>query len=69
LFEVFEMAVCVPRLAFSSRPEYRCDVVLPLDVGFRGEVQIAAIRLGFTCERGFEIVVGLRAFELHDASV
>jgi glycine cleavage system aminomethyltransferase T len=42
---------------------------LPFNVGFRGKVKIAAIRLGFTGERGFEILVGLRAFELHDASV
>jgi hypothetical protein len=63
------MAMRVPRLAFRSRPKHGCDVVLPFYVSFRGKVKITAIRLGFTGERCFEIVVGLRAFELHDASV
>jgi hypothetical protein len=38
-------------------------VVMAFDVGFRGEIQVAAVRLRLAGERGLEVVVGLGAFE------
>src|SRR3954468_19372850 len=61
--QVLEVAVRVSGLAFGGRAEKRGYVVLAFDVGLRGEVQVAAIRLRFTGERGLQVVVGLGTFE------
>jgi hypothetical protein len=61
--EVFEVAVRVAGLAFSGGAEERGDVVLAFHVGLRGEVEIAAVRLGLARERGLQVVVSLGAFQ------
>src|SRR6267154_572705 len=45
LLQVFEMTVGMTGFALRSGPEDRCDVVLPLDVGLRRKVEIAAVCL------------------------
>jgi hypothetical protein len=50
-------------LAFGGRTEYRGDVVIAFDVGLLGEIKIAAVRLRFAGECGFQIFFGLAAFE------
>ncbi|KOT06633.1 hypothetical protein DM77_1002 [Burkholderia mallei] len=63
-FQVFEVAVRVARFALGGRAEQRRDVVLPLDVRLRREVEVAAIRLRFAGERVFQVLFGLAALEL-----
>jgi len=38
---------------------------LPLDVGFIGEIEVAAVGLRFADESGFQVFFSLGAFELH----
>ena len=63
LLEVLEVTVRVSGLAFGGGAEQRRDVVLPFDVGFRGEIEIASVRLRLAGERGFVVVVGFAALE------
>ncbi len=51
--------------AFGRRPEHGGNVVVALDVGLLGEIEIAAVGLGFPGERGFQVFFGLAAFEAH----
>ena len=61
--EVLEVAVRVTGLAFGGRTEHRGHVVVTLDVGLGGEVEVAAVRLRFAGERGLEVRFGLAALE------
>jgi hypothetical protein len=63
------LAVSVAGFAFGGRAEHRRNVVLAFNVRLRGEIEVAAISLGFARERGLEVAMGFRAFELHSASV
>ena len=63
--QIVEMAMRVAGLALGGRAKHRRDVVLPLDVGLAGEIQVAPVRLRFAGERGLEVVVRLRALQLH----
>ena len=62
--EVVQVAVGMAGLAFGRRAEQRRDVVLAFDVGLVREIQVAAVRLRLAGERGLEVVVGFRAFEV-----
>ncbi len=53
------------RLTFGGGTEYGRHIVVALDVGFAGKVQIAAVRLGLTGERVFQILFGFAAFQRH----
>src|SRR5690348_10798081 len=55
----------MPGLALSGRPEDRGDVVLTLDVGLVGEVEVTPIGLRFARERRFQIFVRLGALQIH----
>jgi len=55
LLEEFEMAVGVARLALGGRAEHHGDVVVALHIGLLGEVEIAAVSLGFSGESGLQI--------------
>ena len=57
------MAVRVAGLALGGRAEQGGHVVLALDVGLVREIEVAAIRLRLAGESGFQVVVGLGAFE------
>src|SRR5690606_34025011 len=59
------VAVRVARLALGGRAEHRGDVVEALDVGLLREIEVAAVGLALTGERGLQILFGLRALELH----
>ena len=59
------MAVRVTRLALGGRTEHDGDVIEAFDVGTVGEIEIAAIRLRFACERVLQILFCLAALELH----
>jgi len=50
---------------FRGRTEHRRHVVLAFDVGFRCEIQVAAIGLRFAGKCGLQISFGFRSFELH----
>src|SRR5579859_2941995 len=63
LLEELEMAVGVAGLALGGRAEHGSDVVIALDVGLLREIEIAAVGLALASERGFQITLGLRAFE------
>src|SRR5690606_38636656 len=64
-FEVLEVAVRVAGLAFGGRAEHRGDVVVAFDVRLRGEIQVAAVGLRFAGERVLQVLLGLRAFQVH----
>jgi len=61
-FEVLEMPVCVPGLAFRRRAEYSGHIVETLDIGLGCEIQVTPIRLRLAGERILEILLRLAAF-------
>src|SRR6185437_5986463 len=66
--EIVEVPMGMAGFAFSRRAKNRRHVVLTLDVGLVGEIQITAVRLRFAGERILEILVRLRAFERFHAT-
>ena len=62
-FEILEMPVRVPCFAFRSRAEDRRNIVIALNIGLGGEIQIATIGLRLTRKRVFKISLGLAAFQ------
>src|SRR5688572_23218634 len=66
--EILEVTVRVARLALGRRPEHGRDVVIALDVGLGGEVEVAAIRLRLAGEGVLQILLGLAALEVHCCS-
>ena len=63
------MAVRVAGLAFGGGAEHGGDVVVAFDVGLLREIQIAAVRLRFAGECGFQIFLGPGAFQIaHDVT-
>ena len=63
LLEVLEEPVRVPCFAFRSRTEDRRNIVIALDIGLGGEIQIATIGLRLTRKCVFKISLGLAAFQ------
>jgi hypothetical protein len=63
LLEVLEVPVRVPCFAFRSRTEDRRNIVIALDIGLGGEIQIATIGLRLARKRVFKISLGLAAFQ------
>jgi hypothetical protein len=55
--------------AFSRRAEHGGDVVIAFDVGLLREVEIATVRLAFAGKGVFQILLGLRAFELRHGAL
>ena len=55
----FEMAMRVAGLAFGGRAEDGGDVVVAFDVGLLSEVEVTAVGLAFTGERGLQVTFGL----------
>src|SRR5664279_5225527 len=53
-------------LALGGGAEQRGDVVLALDVGLVGEVEVAAIGLRLAGERVAQALLGLRSLQTHD---
>ncbi len=53
----------VARFAFGGGAEHGGDIVVAFDVGLLREIEIAAVRLALAREGGFQIVVGLAAFQ------
>ncbi len=47
-------------LTLGGRAEDGGDVVVALDIGLLGEIQVAAIGLAFAGKRGLQILHGLR---------
>jgi hypothetical protein len=64
LLEVVEMTMGMTGLTFGGLAKIAGDLWIPFDIGDLGEIQIAAVRLGFAGECGLEIFVGLRSLEL-----
>ena len=62
-FEILEKPVRVPCFAFRSRTEDRRNIVIALDIGLGGEIQIATIGLRLTRKCVFKISLGLAAFQ------
>src|SRR5882724_7969354 len=61
--DIFEMTVRVPGLALGSRAEHGGDIVEALDLGLRGEIEIAADRLDLAGKRALKILRGLGSLE------
>jgi len=57
------MAMGMAGLAFGGRAEDGGDVVVALDVGLLGEIEVAAISLAFAGEGRLEIVDRLRCLQ------
>ena len=55
------MAVCVTRFTFGGGTENGGDIVVTFNVGFLGEIQIAAVGLRFTGKGCLEVIFGLRS--------
>jgi hypothetical protein len=53
----------VPCFAFRSRTENCRNIVIALDIGLGGEIQIATIGLRLARKRVFKISLGLAAFQ------
>ena len=47
ILEIFQAAVRVAGLAFRGGPEHGGDVVVALDIGLQGEIEIAAVGLAY----------------------
>ena len=60
------MAVRMPRLTLGGRTEHGRNVVVTLDVGALGEVQVTAIGLRLAGKRILQILFGFRTFQRHD---
>src|SRR5690606_18142885 len=63
--EVLEVPVRMAGLALGRRAEYGRDVVVALDVRLRREIEVPAVRLGLARERVLQVLLCLRALELH----
>jgi hypothetical protein len=57
------MSVGVAGFTFGGGAEYGGHIVVALYVGLGGEIQIAAVGLGFTGEGGLKVVFGLASFK------
>src|SRR5690606_30921863 len=65
LLEVFEVAVRVAGLTLGGGAKHGGHVVVTLDVGLRGEVQVATVGLRFAGKRFFQVQLGFAAFKFH----
>ena len=59
LLQVFQVAVGMPGFALCGGAKDGGYIVVTLDVGLGGEVQVAAVGLGFAGEGVFEVLFGL----------
>jgi hypothetical protein len=55
-------------LALGGRAEHGGDVVVALDVGLLGEIQVAAVGLALAGESGLQVVFGLGSLEVRHGS-
>src|SRR4030067_2325961 len=69
LLQVFQVPMGVAGLALSRGAEYRRDVVITLDIGLGGEIQIATVGLGLTGKGLFQITFSLTSFKLRHGHV
>jgi NAD/NADP transhydrogenase alpha subunit len=60
------MAVGVAGFAFGGRAEHGGNIVVAFDVGLLCEIEVTAVGLAFTSERGLEVFLGLRSLQSHD---
>ena len=65
--EELQMAMGMTGLAFRGRPENGGDIVVTLDVGLLGKLQIAAICLALAGECGLQILFRLASLQRHSA--
>src|SRR5688572_18665709 len=63
--EILEMSVRMTRLTLGRRTEHSGNVVVAFDIGLGCEIQVTAIRLGFTGECVLQVLFGIAAFEVH----
>ncbi len=64
-FEILEVPVRVAGLALGGRAEHRLHVVVALDVGLLGEIQVATVGLRLTGEGVLEVLLGLAPLQIH----
>lgn len=57
------MSMGVAGFPLRGRAEHRGYVILPLNIRLGRKIQITTVRLGFTRERIFQVVVSLGAFQ------